>query len=458
MIPAQEYVIRIKSPVMAECGAELARLIKPILSFPSVYYTQGMYRKERKETSKSVMVKGKIGIHYFWAGLVDRIMDYCKGQDIKVTIIDESKEDMEIYEPELLGITFRPDQLRLLNNFLDKPRGILVAPTGSGKTVLGFGCLSAFPQAKALWLCHKKTLLEQTYDEAKKFGFRSVGRVGDGYAEYHEQLTIATRQSFRKLADEYGHYYDIVVVDETHHVASIKSEYAYVLTNVPAPIRLGLTATLPREGESYLTAVGLIGPVVGEMTINEGAELGILATPRIKIIKLPKNHEISQLRQYSDVYSAAVVCRKDRNERIAAIAKSHADQNETVLIMINHIEHGERIQAELEHLGVRSFFVRGSTESDARSAAKKALTDKSIHVVICSSVWTEGINIPTLNVVIAAAGGKAEIGVLQSIGRGLRKTKDKEEVFIYDFFDGSHKYLIEHFGERICLYSENNWI
>lgn len=459
MIPAKNtHTIVIHNPVEASCGAVLAGLIKPCLSFPAFFYKQGMYKKERKEYDKSMLTKGKGGTYWFWAGLLSRIQDYCYDHDIPIEVVDKSQEEMIIYEPELPGITFREDQMRLINSFLDNPRGILVSFTGSGKTVLGFGCLSAFDGIKTLWLCHKKDLMQQAYDEAKQFGFKSVGRVGDGFNESKADLIIATRQSFKRIADEMGHEFDAVVVDEVHHVAEMKSEYAYVLARVLAPIRLGLSATLPREGESFMTATGLIGPVLEELTINEGAELGILAKPTIRILKLSKRHDISAIRQYSEVYSAAVVNRLDRNVLIATTAKRHADASETVLIMINQIEHGENILTQLDALGVKAYFVRGSTESKVRLEVKNALQNKEIHVVICSSVWTEGVNIPSLQVVINAAGGKAEIGVLQSIGRGLRKTKEKDTVWIYDIFDESHRFLVEHFGHRISIYCDNNWI
>ena len=78
--------------------------------------------------------------------------------------------------------------------------------------------------------------------------------------------------------------------------------------------------------------------------------------------------------------------------------------------------------------------------------------------VICTAVWKEGVNIPELNVVINAAGGKSELVTLQTIGRGLRKTENKSELIIYDFFDNSHHYLVDHFGHRFCLYSDMGWI
>jgi len=60
--------------------------------------------------------------------------------------------------------------------------------------------------------------------------------------------------------------------------------------------------------------------------------------------------------------------------------------------------------------------------------------------------------------VFNAGGGKDELPVLQTIGRGLRRTDEKDKVIIYDFFDPSHPYLISHFGQRVTLYMDNGWL
>jgi superfamily II DNA or RNA helicase len=121
--------------------------------------------------------------------------------------------------------------------------------------------------------------------------------------------------------------------------------------------------------------------------------------------------------------------------------------------MVNKIEHGENISK----LG-NFRFIRGATSQDSRDLAKKALISKRLKVLITTCIWREGINIPSLDVVVNAGGGKSEIATLQQIGRGLRKTDEKSTVTIVDFFDPSHNYLISHFGERITLYMENDWL
>jgi len=143
---------------------------------------------------------------------------------------------------------------------------------------------------------------------------------------------------------------------------------------------------------------------------------------------------------------------------VAQIAKIHVEKDETVLIIINHIDHGHAIVEQLAQLGIISEFVRGKTKHKDRVRIKEMLNSGDTQVVVCSSVWVEGIDIPNLRAVVNAAGGKSEKNILQKVGRGLRKTDEKDEVFIHDFFIPSHRFLIEHFAERLVIYMDNNWI
>ena len=125
--------------------------------------------------------------------------------------------------------------------------------------------------------------------------------------------------------------------------------------------------------------------------------------------------------------------------------------------MINKIDHGRLLKNIGDKRGLKVEFVYGNTETENRNKIKEALNDKKTSV-ICSDVWSEGINIPELNVVINAGGRKSDLKTLQIAGRGLRVTDTKKELILYDFFDSSHRYLVEHFGHRFSLYCDMGWI
>lgn len=450
------HKITVINPVEALVGPELEILIRPCLSFKTFCYVPGKFTKRRIESTKNTSRKVKGG-YVFYAGLLDKVIAFCKDHNLEIEIEDQSKEEYPMYEPYLPGITFRSDQKILIDNWLDKPRGIIISPTGTGKTILGFGCLSAFDDSVTiLWMCHTIDLMNQAFTEAIKLGFKSVGRNGDKYHDTDKRLTITTRQSFRRIADEESDKYDVVVVDEVHHLSTLSGEYHYILSRMLAPFRLGLTAKEKLvEGEPEFSAVGLIGPIVAELSINEAIDLDILAKPIMKMIQVPISYEVKKLRKYSDVYELGVVHRLELNQLIAITAKYHVDKKETVLIMVTQIAQGENIMEQLKIIGINGVFVRGSTKSDLREIVKDALNKKETYCVICSVVWKEGINIPSLDAVILGCGGKDP---LQALGRGFRKTSKKDTLYYYDFFDQSNYYLIDHFGQRLCFYLNHGWL
>jgi superfamily II DNA or RNA helicase len=454
--------IKVNDPIECSVSKYDADFIRPILSFPSVFYRPGMYRKERVEYNKSTMSKSKDGqTYFFYTGFLERVKKYCKEKGADYKILNEETNQETYQEPNLQGIIFREDQKRLIKNALLKQRGVLKSGTGTGKTLLAAGLISSINK-KTLFMVHTLTLVNQTASEFKKVGLKNITTYTGEDKDLTGDIVVGTVQSFSKLFDtripSVIDSFKIVIVDESHHCGKMEGTYATVLKHLFCPIRIGFTATLPDKEEAKMALEGFLGPLIDEFSLEEGIEQGILAKPIIKIIKIPTNFRVKELRNYQDVYEQGITNNKIRNEKIIDSIIPYINEGKSVLILLTRIEHGENIKQIAEQKGLNPYFVRGSTESELRDEIKTALIEKNIKLVIATTIFKEGVNLPSLDVIVNAAGGKSEIATLQSIGRGLRTTKDKTEVILIDFFDNSHRYLIEHFGERLCLYMENNWL
>ena len=450
-------IIEILNPVECRVKAALAGIIRPCLSYTAVTYIQGPYRKIRKEYQKSSLTKDDEGNFYFYTGCLPRVLNYCKEKSIPVEVKGE-EEKLKAGKFSLKTLTLREEQDRLVKSALVVQRGVVKAPTGIGKTACGLAIISAFPKVVVLWLCHTKDLMYQAGGVAEKELGVKVGYIGDGHNDTEKRITMATRQSFINYAAEYGHLFDIVIVDETHHLSSFSGQYADILTNVLAPVRIGLTATLPTSEEALLAIESFIGPLIDEVTVAEGQELGIMADIKIKFLKVPLSHKVKELRKYQDAYEWGVVKREAQHRLIAETVLKEVTAGNSVLVIVNRIDHGNNLFTAISNLDVTCCFAQGNTDSDVRKHIKEALNDKDIHCAIATTIWKEGVDLPELNVIINAAGGKSEIGTLQAIGRGLRLTKTKRQLILYDIFDPSNAFFISHFGERVCLYSDLNWI
>jgi superfamily II DNA or RNA helicase len=455
--------IGIQDPVNAVVSNEDARFIIEPLSFEAEYYrprkipgTEKII-KQRFTYNKSLLQPWGKSHRTFPAGLVDRVINFCEGKGIQWSIAPLAI-DIPQQVPRLKGITLREDQNDVLDKVLQgiSPKGIIKAPTGMGKTIIQLAICSVYRASKTLLLTHRTDIVAQTVEKAKELGLKGVIQKGAGKKEKMEEdtrLVVSTIQTFARIMEKRveTNLFDVVIVDEAHHVAKFESQYGEVLSKVKAPVRLGFTATLPESLEAQFAMEGLIGPVIAEVSYSEMIEADIIVKPEIRFLRSPFSQRLKDIRKYQDVYAEAIVANSDRNYLIATTALKHIEKNEAVLIFVNEIQHGNYLQ---ELFDGEVPFVQGSMPPEERMRVKKGLINKSIFLVIATTAWKEGVDIPNLDVVILAAGGKTEIPVIQSIGRGLRRTKTKTKAIIYDIFDPSSNYLISHFGERVSMYFE----
>jgi superfamily II DNA or RNA helicase len=379
-------------------------------------------------------------------------------------ITTEFTEPLEKFiTPTLPYITFRPDQLKLISQAITAKRGIVKSATATGKTILQLGIISAMPKNFCcLVLAHTKDIVTQTYEELCKFGFKAKTQmIMEGHRPpLTKPIIVATIQTFTKYSvDDYMTYFDMVIIDEGHHISTFEGNYYQVLSTLLAPYRYAFTATKSPNKEAEMALEGLVGPTVARLTINQAATLNIIAKPKLRLIKLPENHSIRQnCRSYDEVVKAGIVGSVARTEKIVNLVQNGIKRGKVTLVMVNQIEHGNKIQAKLIERGLDVPFVQGVTDGLQRVKVKNDLISKKLLAAICTGIWKEGINIVSINTIILAHLGKSELVTLQSIGRGLRRSDEKDSVTIVDFYDSSHNYLIKHFGERLCLYFDMHWI
>ena len=450
---AEMVRIKVKDPVDCQI-LEGIDLLLPALSYQSETYTKVQWGNKRVPKRKS-FIRGLKSGDFFFTGFLHRIQEYCKNNNIEYKI-EDSKELINFliadHEPHIEGKNLREGkwayQYDLIQNAVYFQRGIIKAATGSGKTAMMLGFISCYSNASVLFLCNTHTPISQLKLALKDSGLK-------------QRIDVSTIQSFyRKKPKEYINEYDIIIIDECHEgLRSGKSMYAKVLRNSLAPIRLGFTATLPDNDADRMTMEGLLGPVIGELTIQEGIERKVLAKPKVIIKKLPDNNGLRDYRSYQDVYHHGVVANRALNRQIVMDAIEDSKEG-PVLILVTEIEHGENIIDMAARIYDREFtFVRGETEKDLREAVRQMMISGDVDIVVATAVFKKGLDVPNLSSVILAFGGKSNSQTVQAIGRGTRNVDGtKEYVIIRDYFNSSSYHLIKHFGHRLCLYMEEGWL
>jgi len=451
-------IIEILDAVHCRADKTLRLEIYNSLSYKDVNFQPARFGTKSKVQTRS-FIDRRSGL--FLTGLLPRVQTFLTNRKIKFKTTKSPIEKVQTSKYSMKAV-LRPYQKTALQEILSKQRGVVKAPTGSGKTIIVLAACSVFRDYRILFLCHTKDLLQQTTDEAKKYlPEMRLQIIGGGMSKEFDEdadIVLATIQSFAKIPPEnYMDYFGAIIVDECHHVNDRDSQFGIVLQHCIAPVKLGFTATLPEKTKDKLALEGIIGPILSEYSTTDGIKDGFLATPKITMIPIPTTQSISLNRKYKDIYKEGIVNNRLRNGRIIQATGDRVANGKSVLIMVKEVEHGDIIHDLLKKSKIKSVFIWGSTKGEQRKETKMALSNKKIKVVISTTIWREGINIPSLDVVLNACGGKSEVMTLQAIGRGFRTAKGKDSVELIDFLD-PYRYLAEHCIQRLNIYYKEKWI
>jgi superfamily II DNA or RNA helicase len=236
-----------------------------------------------------------------------------------------------------------------------------------------------------------------------------------------------------------------IIVDEVHQAKAevLKNLLTRNLRN--APIRWGLTGTVPKEKFEFESIHASLGPVIGSITAKELQDKGVLSQCHVNICQL------IDLPAFTDYQSELKYLVTDKN-RIAYIGKllNTIKESGNTLILVDRISAGELLQ----ELIPGSVFVKGDVKLKDRKEAYDEINEGTNHVVIATyGVAAVGINIPRIFNLVLIEPGKSFVRVIQSIGRGVRKAKDKDFVQIWDI-TSTCKFAKRHLTQRKKFYKE----
>lgn len=458
--------IKILDPIHCWCNKEARKLIKPYLKYKSSFYKKSQFGGKTIDKTCH-MITGKDGTAgHFYSGLFPMIKKNLRKDNIKITIEGKQEKFKPFVSfPEFKDITLRKQQIKAFKKVKLKQRGRILLPTGYGKTTIAVGIIKMFINLRILYLQHTRDILTNNSNTLKKHNIKHIILDGDNKVNWDKLhkldniILLSTIQSLSKIPKEYWHiYFDLVLIDEHHHLTSEKTQYGKLLTNILAPMRIGLSATDPTGEYEKLLNEALLGPVLSEITNVEAIEEGVLAKPEIKLIQIPFNNKInSKSKTYREYRLNGIVKNKIRNEIIVTESIRAFKKDESTLIIIEDIKHGKILQRLFQKDNLKVPFVQGQLKREKRELVRNNLESKKIFICICTKVWREGIDISSLNQMIYAAGLFEEKLIKQALGRGQRISENKTSVRFIDFLD-PYRHLSEHVVKRIGTYVKEGWL
>ena len=365
-------------------------------------------------------------------------------------------------------IILRDYQVEVVNNFLKNPQALQEVATGAGKTIIT-ATLSHLCEkyGRTLVIVPNKNLVTQTEEDYVNVGL-DVGVYFGDRKELGRTHTICTWQSLnildkkqlnrpRKGAKRDGYENDVLtlaeflegvetlIVDEVHQAKAEVLKKLLTLNLKHAPIRWGLTGTIPKEDFEFQAILASIGPVIGKISAKELQDKGVLSNCHVNVVQLvdtPVHKNYQEELKY-------LVTSKDRVKYIGKMIKTIKDSGNT-LVLIDRISSGEKLQEQIPD----SVFIKGDVKLADRKEQYDEVKEATNKVLIATyGVASVGINIPRIFNLVLIEPGKSFVRVIQSIGRGVRKAEDKDFVQIWDI-TSTCKFAKRHLTQRKKFYKE----
>ena len=412
-----------------------------------------------------------------YVGLLDKIISFCKKSDYQYEFVHSdfygtpfeengfiSLEGVKDYMNKITRYEPRQYQIQGVFDALKYNRKLLISPTASGKSLMIY-TITRYMVDKGhsvLLVVPTTSLVEQMYKDFIDYGWNSDENCHRIYAgkEKHtdKPVTITTWQSIYKLEHSFFKRYGCVIGDEAHLFKS-KSLIRIMTKLHDAKYRFGFTGTLDGTQTHKWVLEGLFGPAYKIVRTDELIEKGHLAKLNIKILLL--QHESQRFDTYED--EVQFIIQNERRNKF--IRKLTLDLKGNTLLLYSRVEsHGEILFNLINSDTNRKvFFVHGGVAAEEREEIRKITEEESNAIIVASyGTFSTGINIKTLHNVIFASPSKSRVRNLQSIGRVLRKGKNKTRATLYDIADDTtyksqKNYTLNHLIERVKIYNEENF-
>jgi superfamily II DNA or RNA helicase len=374
------------------------------------------------------------------------------------------------------NITPDPDQIEAIEKAYEAGRSVLKAPTGFGKTAILAKRLTAKFGVQTLFVANKKSLLDDAMEEFVSgiAGIESedVGEIKDGVFGHFDiksdtskadipdldmPIIVATIQSLdsklkdprtRKKLMNWLKNVQFLMVDETQAVGT--KTWDYVLDKVYAPYRAFLSATPKRTDGATIKIFARSGDVSFSTTAEEQIEKGRLSEVRIhyKVFDHKLYNQGDTNIEYHEAYAEWIVENEERNQKmIIEPALEMVNEGRHVLVLFQFIAHGERLRDMLIENGLDENdvrFIYGETKNEVRKNAIKEFRKGKFKVLVGSTIFDAGVNIPIISGIVMAGAGNSEITLIQRIGRSVRN-EDYEELLGY-----LPEFIEEDGGEKIA--------
>lgn len=367
-------------------------------------------------------------------------------------------------------------QYNAIINSITKKRMVIISATASGKSLMVYGITRfILNQGKrVLIVCPTTQLVEQMASDFADYSShnnwdskRNIHKIHSGAdKKSNTAITVSTWQSLQNLDPSWFKSYDAVIIDECH-LAKAKSLTSILESCTNASYRLGLTGSLDKSVTNKMCIQGLLGEPVKISSSRDLIDRGVLTDIKIYAIMLGYSKStMDAYKQSSRDWKKELDYLTAHEKRNKFIVNLAASKNNNTLIFFSYVDHGKQLFKLMKEKcpDKEVIYISGDINANDRETARQKIEESNNIIIIASSQTSStGVNFKNLHNIIFSTPTKSIIRVLQSIGRGLRKSANKDIINVYDIGDNlvstkskkNHSYL--HFVERLKIYSEQSF-
>lgn len=320
----------------------------------------------------------------------------------------------------------RKQLYRLFNKGVKKV--LIVAPTGSGKTVVSTQIIkdAVLKNRKVLFLIHRDILAEQTAKTLEIEGLNASFIMGNKSYDPSALIQIASVQTL--AVREIDFEPDLIFYDEAHLTAWARQGKELLKKDC---WHVGLTAT-PWRLKRTEGMGDLFDELINTPLPYQLIEMGYLVPPRY--FTLPTAN-LSNVKIVAGDYSnkeLSVVCNDSRViDSLVDNWIKIANGKRTIVFTVD-VKHSEAVANAFQSRGINAQYVSGKTPLNERAKIYQDLKDNVIQVVISCEALSEGFNVPSIECVCLARPTKSKAKYFQQVGRGLRIAEGKTECLVLD--------------------------
>ncbi len=382
-------------------------------------------------------------------GFIGKLIRFCRENKIDHDFIDQRQRPNTVQY--IFNATLREHQQTVIDAIAKKDLGVIVAPPGSGKTIVALKII-AEKQQPALIIVHRKQLLEQWIERIETFlGIpkHEIGKVGQGKYKLGSKITIATIQSLSKeinkneseiLKSNFG----TIILDECHHIPA--ETFRNTISKLKTYHLYGLTATPFRKNNDEKLIFIHLGDIIAEIKPNQ-----IRNSKRPKIIvrltdlAVPFNSRTDTFETLSKI----LIHDSSRNRLILKDITYELKQGKKVVIITERKEHIDSLYQYLKQSHETITLCGDDTENN-RKTKWKILNEGNYQVLITTGqFFGEGSDLQNANCLFLVYPFSFKGKLIQYIGRVQRS---EIAPTIYDYRDIKIDYLNKLFLKRNTYY------